>query len=114
MTKNRRYEAHFDALNDARIAGASPAPCTLPTPAYGPQPIEWADRNRPPVWAWITWPHQRAERVPAYATGWNDRVVVVEWETPTGTRNTIVWRNAVTRRAVPPRERRNAPGATSR
>ena len=100
VTKNRRYEAHYDALNDRRIAEAEQRPCTLPSSAYGPQPIEWADRSRPAVWAWITWPHKIAERVPAFATGWNDRVVIVEWETDTGTRSTVVWRNAVTRRVA--------------
>lgn len=32
MTKNRRYEAHYDTLNDARIREATQArqPCTLP------------------------------------------------------------------------------------
>lgn len=30
MTKNRRYEAHYDALNDRKIAEALPPPTTLP------------------------------------------------------------------------------------
>jgi len=30
--------------------------------------------------------------------GWNDRVEIVEWNRPTGTVNTVVWRNAVSRR----------------
>lgn len=100
MTKNRRYETHYDALNDQRIAQAEPPPCAIPSSAYGPQRIEWvpAGQSRPAVWAWIPWRHKPAERVPAFATGWNDRVVVVEWEAPTGTRNTVVWRNAATRR----------------
>ncbi len=56
LTKNRRYETTYDALNDQRIrqATAHLAPCTLPQQAYGPQPIEW-QRTRPPeIWAWIT------------------------------------------------------------
>jgi hypothetical protein len=73
------------------------APCTLPAEAYGPQPIEWAQK-RAPVWAWISWPHKAAERVAAWATGSNDRVVIVAWDTDRGERNTVVWRNAVTRR----------------
>ena len=101
MTKNRRYEAHYDALNDQRIlqATAGQVPCTLPTRAYGPQPIEWARGVQPPVWAWISWQEGPATRIPAVAAGWNERVVVVEWEAPGGRRSVVVWRNAVTRRA---------------
>lgn len=83
MTKNRRYEAHYDALNDQRIAEAAtrPEPCTLPQQAYGPSPIEWAPRRQAPtVWAWISWKDGPATRIPAVAAGWNDRVVIVEWE----------------------------------
>ena len=99
MTKNRRYEAHYDALNDARIDQTGTPPITLPQQAYGPHSIEWAEgADRRPVWAWVSWPHKPAERVAATATGWNDRVVIVEWNSPTGTRDTVVWRNAVTRR----------------
>jgi len=99
MGHNRRYEAQYDALNDKRIAEAPPRPITLPAPAYGPHPIEWATpRHRPPVWAWICWPHKPAERIAAFASGWNDRVVIVEWDGVGGTRNTVVWRNAVSQR----------------
>jgi|GEM_PF-1136022 len=100
MTKNRRFEAHYDALNDQRIAQAGTPPVTLPQQAYGPEPIHWVSKGaaRPSVWVWVSWPHQPAERLAGYATGWNDRVVVVEWNSPTGTRDTVVWRNAVTRR----------------
>ena len=47
MTKNKRYEAHFDALNDARIlqATAQLAPCTLPQQAYGPEPLSLGTRS---------------------------------------------------------------------
>lgn len=99
MGHNRRYEAQYDALNDQRIANASSAPCTLPTPAYGPEPLEWAKTGeRPSVWAWITWPGRPATREQAVAHGWNDRVVVVHFDGPTGTLNTVVWRSAVRRR----------------
>ena len=37
----------------------------------------------------------------ALAHGWNDRVVVVYWMSPAGELNTVVWRNAVTRRTDP-------------
>lgn len=101
MTKNRRYEAHFDALNDKRIKEApeQTAPCTLPQQAYGPRPIEWAPRGQqPPVWVWISWKDRPATRIPAIAAGWNDRVVIVEWEAAGGRRSVVVWRNAATRR----------------
>ena len=77
------------------------APCTLPAEAYGPRPIEWMPK-REPVWAWVSWPHKTAERLPAWATGANDRVVIVAWDTDRGERNTVVWRSAVTRRAPGP------------
>lgn len=92
MGTNKRYAARLDAIVREDIA-----PCTLPLDAYGPNPIVWAD-ERQPVWAWVSWPHKPAERLPARATGWNDRVVVVEFQTHVGVRSTIVWRNAVTRR----------------
>lgn len=97
MTQNKRHRAHYDALNDQRIANAEPAPITLPVQAYGPQKIEWT-REHASVWAWISWPHKPAERIPARVLGFNDRVCVVEWDTVTGVRNTVVWRNAVTLR----------------
>lgn len=102
MTKNRRFEAHYDALNDVRIAEAAAStgkPVTLPTRAYGPAPIEWAPRGQDvPVWVWIQWSDRPAERISALARGWNDRVVFVEWETMGGRRDTVVWRTAVSRR----------------
>lgn len=100
MTKNRRYEAHFDALNDERVRNAPMTPCTLPQQAYGPRPFDWSQRPQP-VWAWITWPNRPAERIACFATGWNDRVVVVKWyQDPGGAVETVVWRNAVTRRTT--------------
>lgn len=101
MTKNRRYEAYYDALNDQRIAEASPRPLTLPASAYGPNELEWVPigQSAPPVWAWVSWPDRRAERIAAFAKGWNDRVVVVAWDGPGGAIDTVVWRNAVTRRS---------------
>lgn len=99
MGLNKRYEAHYDALNAKRVAESSARPmCTLPVDAYGPQQIEWATSRPPEVWAWITWRDGPATRMPAVATGWNDRVVIVEWEAPGGRRSNVVWRNAVTRR----------------
>jgi hypothetical protein len=101
VTKNRRYEAHYDHLNDQRIAqvAAQSAPTTLPQQAYGPDPIAWAPRDQqPPVWAWISWRDAPATRIPAVAAAWNDRVVIVEWEQAGGRRSVVVWRNAVNRR----------------
>lgn len=101
MTKNHRYEAHYDALSDQRVADAAPRPTTLPQQAYGPEPIEWIPpgHSKPAVWAWVSWPDRPAERIEAFATGWNDRVVIVEWYGSGGVTDTVVWRNAVTRRA---------------
>lgn len=97
MGTSKRYAEHYDRQAAARIADSSAAACTLPQQAYGPNRITWA-QDRPPVCAWIIWPDRPAERVPAFATGWNDRVVIVEWTTNRDTRNTVVWRNAVTHR----------------
>lgn len=99
MTKNRRSEAHYDALNDQRRVDSTDRPATLLDQAYGPNSIEWPER-RPTVWAWIQWAERPAERLPAVAKGWNDRVVIVEWYGPTGARETVVWRNAVSRREI--------------
>lgn len=101
MTKNKRYEAHYDALNDKRIleAAAASSPTTLPRQAYGPEPIHWAPKDaQPDVLVWVTWREEPASRIPAVAAGWNDRVVIVEWEAPGGRRSVVVWRNAVSRR----------------
>lgn len=105
MTKNRRFEAHYDHLNDMRVEEAASrlTPTTLPQQAFGRVPIEWV-RPGLPVWAWVSWVDGAATRIPAEATGWNDRVVCVEWEAYGGRRSCIVWRNAVTRRTT------NAPG----
>ena len=108
LTKNRRYEAHYDTLNDQRIAQACAqlTPTTLPQQAYGPEPVRWAPRDQQPeVWAWITWREVPATRISAVAAAWNDRVVVVEWEAPGGRRSVVVWRGAVTRRGSPRRGR---------
>lgn len=100
MGTSRRYEEYYSRRSAEKLATIPDPPCTLPLQAYGPNPIEWVPQGqtRPSVWAWITWSHDVAERVPAFATGWNDRVVIVEWDTARGTRNVVVWRNAVTRR----------------
>jgi len=42
------------------------------------------------------------EDIPAVAAGWNDRIVIVEWEAPGGRRSNVVWRNAVMRRQASP------------
>jgi hypothetical protein len=101
VTKNVRYESTYDRLNDQRIAQsvAQDSPCTLPASAYGPQPLEWARGRAPEVWAWIIWRDAPATKIPAVAAGWNDRVVIVEWEATGGRRSVVVWRNAVTRRS---------------
>lgn len=100
MGSNRRYEESIDARSRARNHDARIA-CTLPMDAYGPNPLEWVKRGKPAVWAWISWAEGPASRVAGFASGWNDRVVVVEWnEVPGGTRNTVVWRTAVTKRTA--------------
>lgn len=101
VTKNKRYEAHYDRLNDQRIQQAvtRPSAATLPPPAWGPATIQWVrDVPRPPVWVWISWRDGVATRIAAWATGWNDRVVVVAWEGEGGERDTVVWRTAVSKR----------------
>ena len=56
-----------------------------PSAAYGPEPIEWAPpRQQPPVRAWIFLSNAPATKIPAVAAGWNDRIVIVEWEAPGG------------------------------
>lgn len=77
---------------------ANLAPCTLPHQAYGSVPMRW-ERPGHPVWVWVTWPHRPAERIAAFAIGWNDRVVAVRWDADRGEVQTVVWRNAVTRRS---------------
>lgn len=119
MTKNRRYEAYYDALNDKKISEASEPPITLPSSAYGPQELEWVPRgtSKPAVWAWISWRDRPAERIPAFAKAWNDRVVIVTWDGVGGAIDTVVWRNAVTRRSSRPQASdegtsSSAPGAS--
>jgi len=63
----------------------------------GPQPVEWT-KNREPVWAWVQYTDRPAARIAAYASGWNDRIVVIVWNGPGGERSIVVWRNAVTKR----------------
>jgi len=99
MGTSKRYVEHFDNLMRTRLDEQHIGPCTLPLQAYGPDPIRWV-HERPAVWVWLTWPHKPAERTAAFAAGWNDRVVIVEWSTLNGERNTVVWRNAVTNRST--------------
>jgi hypothetical protein len=101
VTKNKRYEAHYDHLNDQRIAQAAdrPSPVTLPPPAWGPNKVQW-QKDPVPVWAWLQWSTGPAEKVPCVAIGWNDRVVVVAWEPSALSRTAIVWRQAVTHRVT--------------
>lgn len=107
MGTSRRYADYYDRKSAEKLAAMPSPPCTLPQQAFGPSPIEWVQQGetRPCVWVWISWPDRVAERVPAVAVGWNDRVVVVEWDTDRGTRNVVVWRNAVTKRITPSRVR---------
>lgn len=80
-----------------RVA-ASIAPVTLPIQAWGPQEVTWL-KERPPVWVWISWPNQVAERLPGFVLAMNDRVVIVEVKPDIWSRwQPVVWRNAVTRR----------------
>lgn len=113
MTKNRRYEARYDALTDARIAQASRGsqqPLTLPQQAYGSSPFEWAPpRRQPTVWVWVHWREGPATKIAAVAAAWNDRVVIVEWEHPGGRHSIVVWRTAVSHRAERDRARSHDP-----
>lgn len=103
MGTSKRYSAHYDQLNAERAAqtAADNQPTTLGMHAYGPQPITWERGRKPEVWAWISWRDGPATRIPCVAAGWNDRVVIVEWEAMGGRRSVVVWRNAVTRRNAP-------------
>lgn len=102
MGTSKRYAAYYDR-QAAERNHTSRSTCPVPPPAFGPHPLEWAQGVKPSVWAWITWADGPATRVPAGAAGWNDRVVVVEWDDQVGgARNTVVWRNAVTKRETPP------------
>lgn len=101
MGAQKRYAAHIDRSEAEKVRAGRPAPVTLPQQAYGPQPIEWArPSERPAVWVWIQWPDGPAERTAAFATGWNDRVVIVELAGEGGTRSVVVWRSAVAHRQV--------------
>lgn len=99
MSTSKRYAEHYDRLMRERIADGAVPPCTLPLQAYGPESIEWCKPPRPAVWAWVQWPQKPAERIAATAVGWNDRVVIIVWNGDRGELNTVVWRNAVTRRS---------------
>lgn len=99
---SKRYAEHYDQITRERLAAAPSTPCTLPQQAYGPQKIEWVPTGsaRPPVWVWLSWPDRPAERVAAFAAGWNDRVTIIAWDGPRGEQTTVVWRNAVTKRTA--------------
>lgn len=71
---------------------ASTAGVRAAAPGVGEEPT--------PVWAWISWPDRPAERIAAFARGWNDRVVNVSWYGPRGEVDCVVWRNAVTHRSA--------------
>lgn len=75
------------------------APCTIPQPAWGSQPVEWSTAPRP-VWVWVPWPDRPAQRLPGYATGANDRVVMIAFDVGGDHWEPVVWRNAVTIRAL--------------
>ncbi|TLF33211.1 hypothetical protein [Microbacterium sp. 5K110] len=70
-------------------------PVTLPTPAWGPQPIGWFTGTRP-VWVWVSWRDRPATREPGVARGANDRVVMVSIDVGGDHWEPVVWRNAVT------------------
>lgn len=78
---------------------ASIAPCTLQPETWGARAIEWY-ANKRPVWAWVTWPNRAATREPAWATGGNDRVVMLEVPCEGGHWAPVVWRNAVSVRRI--------------
>lgn len=110
MGTSKRYAQHYDDLMHERLEEVRIPPCTLPHHAFGREDIHWAGAaQKQSVWAWISWPHKPAERLAARAIGWNDRVVIVEWDDRTGTRNTVVWRNAVTLRTPTPTPDADAP-----
>ncbi len=75
------------------------APCTLQPETWGAGPIEWYAQKRA-VWAWVTWPNRAATREAAWATGGNDRVVMLEVPCEGGHWAPVVWRNAVSVRQV--------------
>lgn len=87
---SKRYETKIDA--EAHLSGGR-TPVTLPQRAYC-APINWSD-ERQPVWAWIHWLDGPAERIPAIALGWNDRVAGIGWPAEGGERKCVLWRNAV-------------------
>lgn len=99
LTKNRRYEAHYDRLNDQRIEQAAerPGAVTLPPSAWEPLELEWP-KHPLPVWAWVQWRTGPAERMSCMAHAWNERVVLVSWEPSAIARTVFVWRQAVTHR----------------
>lgn len=74
---------------------ARESPCTLPQGAFGPQPVEWFTDRRA-VWVWVTWRDRPAERLPGWALGANDRVVIVAVDVGGDHWEPVVWRNAVT------------------
>lgn len=100
MTENRRYEAHYDALNDKRIAEA---PLATDDAAGGRVRSSRArvsgDRSVSASRVGVGVLARPARRTdPAFAKGWNDRVVVIAWDRPGGAIDTVVWRKAVTHR----------------
>lgn len=97
MGTNSRYTGSINERIEQVVAPTS-QPVTLPQQAYGPQSVEWA-KSRIPVWAWVQYTDRPAARIAAYASGWNDRIVVIVWDGPGGERSIVVWRNAVTKRA---------------
>ena len=97
MTQNRRYQEHYAQMRERIFSEMPAAPCTLPQQVFGPDPVRWT-REQPPVWVWVSWPDRAAERIAAYARGWNDRVVIVAWYGPRGQVDCVVWRNAVAHR----------------
>ncbi len=86
---------------DGRAGAGIHRPCTLQPETWGVRPIEWYAQKRP-VWAWVTWPNRASTREAAWATGGNDRVVMLEVPCEGGHWAPVVWRNAVSVRDAAP------------
>jgi hypothetical protein len=101
MTRNKRYEAYYDARQEERrqLAESRPRPISVPQGAYGPQRLE-RPAMHPTVWAWVPWTDGDVVRVEAIAEAWNDKVVLVSFYGPGGRVQVSVWRQAVTNRVA--------------
>ncbi len=84
---------------DGRAGAGIHRPLHASARDLGSAPIEWYAQKRA-VWAWVTWPNRAATREAAWATGGNDRVVMLEVPCEGGHWAPVVWRNAVSVRQV--------------